>query len=192
MKSLALFVLRTTFGGLQAGHGAQKAFGAFGGPGFEGTTGWLASMGIQPAQPAAAAAVASELGGGVLTTAGFLYPIGPLLTLGSMAVATIKVHNLHKGHPIWVTENGAELPVLNMAVAISLALAGPGNISLDKLFGTELPRWTVFPGLAIAAAAIAYTLRDEIAAMQQQGGPQEISSQDSTQIKQGTEAAPTA
>ena len=37
MLNLALLTLRLTTGGLLAGHGAQKLFGAFGGPGLEGT-----------------------------------------------------------------------------------------------------------------------------------------------------------
>ncbi|MGH2517536.1 MAG: DoxX family protein, partial [Ktedonobacterales bacterium] len=50
MEDLALLVLRTTFGGFLAGHGAQKLFGWFGGPGRKGTAGWLESLGLKPGQ----------------------------------------------------------------------------------------------------------------------------------------------
>src|SRR4051812_23192217 len=122
-SDLGQLVLRLAVGGLLAGHGAQKLFGWFGGPGMEGTSGWLASIGYQPAKPWAALAGLSEFGGGALTALGLLHPLGPIATLGAMAVATIDVHG---GKPVWATEGGAELPITNMAAATALALSGPG------------------------------------------------------------------
>jgi putative oxidoreductase len=157
MKDLGLLILRLTFGGLLAGHGGQKLFGWFAGPGFKGTTGWLESMGIRPGQPWAALAGGSEFGGGVLTALGFLNPIGPLATMGAMGMATAKVH---AGKPIWVTSGGAELPVLNMAVAIALSLLQPGKYSLDNALHLSLPRRLILiPGLILTAGAIAYGMK---------------------------------
>ncbi len=48
MIDLGLLVLRLVTGGLLAGHGSQKAFGAFGGYGPEGTAGWLEALGLKP------------------------------------------------------------------------------------------------------------------------------------------------
>jgi putative oxidoreductase len=142
--NLAMLVLRVVLGGLLAGHGAQKAFGAFNGPGLEGTSGWLKSLGMRPGRPWAVLASLGEFGGGVLTVLGFLNPLGPLGITGSMAIATTKAH---WGRPIFVTEGGAELPVTNMAITTALILNGPGKYSLDRALGIRLPRWLAPLGL---------------------------------------------
>ncbi|SRR5579884_514320 len=137
VADVGLLLLRLVVGGLLAGHGSQKLFGWFSGPGLKGTAGMVESMGFKPGPPWAAAASASEFGGGMLTATGLLHPLGPIGTLGSMFVAATKVH---WGKPIWVTKGGAELPVINMAVALALTLTGPGRFSLDRLLGIRLPR----------------------------------------------------
>jgi len=158
MTSLALLVLRLTVGGLLAGHGAQKLFGWFGGHGIEGTEGWLASMGMRPARQWALGAGFSEFFGGVLTAIGFLNPIGPILAIGAMVMASVKVH---LGRPIWVSEGGAELPVTNIAAASALILAGPGALSADALLGVRVPRRIVIPAMVGIAAAVAYAQQPE-------------------------------
>lgn len=160
MIDVALLVLRATLGGFLAGHGAQKLFGAFEGPGITGTTGWLESMGLKPGKIWALAASGSEFGGGVLMMLGLLNPIGPIASLGSMGMATTKVH---WGKPIWVTQGGAELPITNIAVATALSLAGPGKYSLDNALGIHLPRWVIIPGTALAAAGVAYGVKSSMA-----------------------------
>ncbi|MFL5733781.1 MAG: DoxX family protein [Chloroflexia bacterium] len=156
MRNFALLLVRLTVGGLLAGHGAQKLFGWFGGHGLEGTSGWMESMGLRPGKPWALLAGLSEFGGGVLTLLGFLNPLGSLGITGAMGMAIGKAH---WGKPIWVTSGGAELPVINIAVALALGLSGPGDISVDRLLGIKLPRRLVLvPGLILAAASVAYGL----------------------------------
>jgi len=145
-------LLIVAVGGLLAGHGSQKLFGWFEGPGLKGTAGWLESLGLTPGTPWATAASVSEFGGGVLTTLGFLHPLGPLGTMGAMIMATVKAH---WGKPIWVSKGGAELPVINMATALALTLTGPGRFSLDHVFGIRLPRALVFAVTAVEAATLA-------------------------------------
>jgi putative oxidoreductase len=150
MSDLGLLILRLAVGGLLAGHGSQKLFGWFSGPGLKGIAGWLESMGLTPGTFWATAASASEFGGGVLTTLGFLHPLGPLGTMGAMIMATAKAH---WGKPIWGTKGGAELPVINMASALALTLTGPGRFSLDHVLGIRLPR-----ALVVAIAIIEATM----------------------------------
>lgn len=80
---------------------------------------------------------------------GLLWPLGPLTAMAPMGMAVGKVH---WGRPIWVTEGGAELPVTNMAIAASLAMTGPGRISLDRLLRLRTP-WplTVLTAVGVAA-----------------------------------------
>jgi putative oxidoreductase len=140
MKDLGLLVMRVVTGGLLAGHGAQKLFGWYGGPGVEGTTGMMEKMGMRPGRFWAHVAGASEFFGGVFTALGLMHPLGPILTLGPMGVAIRKVH---WGKPIWVTHGGAELPVINVAAATALLVAGPGMFSFDTIFRTRLS-WKMF------------------------------------------------
>ena len=138
MLDLALFIIRLATGGLLAGHGAQKLFGSFGGHGLQGTAGWLESTGLKPGKAWALMAGSGEFGGGLLTLLVLGGPISSTATLSTMAMATAKGH---WGKPIWVTEGGAELPLVYGVTATALALTGPGAISLDNLLGIRVPRW---------------------------------------------------
>lgn len=152
-NSLAMLILRSILGSLLAGHGAQKLFGWFNGPGLEGTSGFLETLGLRPGRPWAYLAGLSELGGGVLMALGFLNPLGPLGVIASMAMATKTAHTIK---PIFVTEGGAELPVTNMAAALSIIINGPGKYSLDRAFGTNLPAWVAPLGLVAIVLSVIY------------------------------------
>jgi putative oxidoreductase len=134
----APFIVRLAQGSLMAGHGAQKLFGSFGGPGLEGTSGFMEMLGMRPGRPWAYLAGFSEFGGGLLTALGLLNPLGPLGIIASMSMATRKAH---WGKPIWVTEGGAELPLLNIAVSTALMIREPDRYSLDRALGIRLPAW---------------------------------------------------
>jgi putative oxidoreductase len=184
MTSIALLILRATVGSLLAGHGAQKLFGAFEGPGFQGTTGWLESMGLKPGRFWAWLAGTSEFLGGLLTAVGALNPIGPLLALGSMLMATLKVH---RGKPIWVTAGGAELPVTNMAAVTAIAIAGPGRLSVDGLLGTRLSRWLFIPGVVAVVAAVAIAAQSSDEAMAAEETAEETVEEAGAELQAGPE-----
>lgn len=147
MLDAALLVLRGVSGGLLAGHGAQKVFGAFEGPGPEGTRGMAEKLRLQPAHIWGHAAGLSELAGGGLTALGALSPIGPLTALAPMVMATRLVH---WNKPVWAAKGGPELPLVNMAAFAALALSGPGRFSVDGALGIRVPRWIG----ALAAAGV--------------------------------------
>jgi putative oxidoreductase len=147
-------IVRIAQGSLMAGHGAQKLFGSFGGPGLEGTSGFMEMLGMRPGRPWAYLAGLSEFGGGVLTALGLFNPLGPLGVIGSMAMATRKAH---WGKPIWVTEGGAELPVLNIAISTALMIREPDAFSLDRLLGIRLPRWVGPVGLVAIILTVLYS-----------------------------------
>lgn len=157
MKDLGLLVLRLVHGGLLAGHGAQKLVGAFEGPGPQGTAGMMESLGLTPGHYWGRAAGLAE-SSGALTALGFLHPLGPIGTISAMAMATAKVH---AGKPIWVSAGGAELPAINMAIAASQLLTGPGKLSFDALFGIRLPKTFVALAMLGAAGAVAYGINSK-------------------------------
>jgi putative oxidoreductase len=51
---------------------------------------------------------------------------------------------------VWATENGFELPLTYLVVALTVAATGPGAYSLDAVLGTALPT-AVAVALGVAA-----------------------------------------
>jgi putative oxidoreductase len=153
MKDFGLLILRLVGGGLMAGHGAQKLFGWFGGGGIKDTAGMMEHMNLKPPEPWAILAGSTEFGGGVLTALGAINPVGPIATISAMEMATAKAH---WGKPVWSTKGGAELPLTNIAIALAVALIGPGKYSVDNALGLRLPRRLLLvPGLLLAGAGVA-------------------------------------
>lgn len=153
MKSdLGIVALRVVTGGLIAGHGAQKMFGSFDGPGPEKTASMMEHLGLRPGKQWGMAAALSEFAGGTLTALGLGGPLGPISMLSAMTMAATTAH---WGKPIWATKGGAELPATNAAVAIALAMTGPGRLSVDQLLGLKVPRWVVVETVLTAAGTIA-------------------------------------
>lgn len=130
MTDLGLLIIRLVFGLTFAAHGTQKLFGWFGGYGLAGTGGWLESIGLKPGKLMAAMAGVSELGGGLLLALGLWTPIGALLMVAAMLVAIVKVHG---AHGYWITNNGFEYCAAIIAVAVGIALTGPGAYTLTAL-----------------------------------------------------------
>jgi putative oxidoreductase len=120
----------------------------------EGTSGFMEMLGMRPGRPWAYLAGLSEFGGGVLTALGLFNPLGPLGVIGAMSMATRKAH---WGKPIWVTEGGAELPVLNIAISTALMIREPDRYSLDRVLGIRLPRWVGLVGLVGVILTVLYT-----------------------------------
>ncbi|MGH6690832.1 MAG: DoxX family protein [Gammaproteobacteria bacterium] len=146
--SAGLLVARLVFGLVLSAHGAQKLFGWFGGYGLAATGGFFEQLGFRPGRLFAALASVSEVVAGLLIATGFLGPVGPALVVAGMIVAAVTVH---WGHGFFATTNGIELPLLYGAMAVVLALMGPGLLSLDAVLGFEV-LWS--PAFAAAALAV--------------------------------------
>jgi putative oxidoreductase len=121
--AVGLLVIRLVVGLTFAGHGAQKLFGWFGGYGLKGTGGWLDSIGIKPGVLFALLAGLGELAGGLLFAIGVWTPLAALLIAVTMLVAIFTVHGKNG---FWVTSNGIEYNLILLAVAVGIALIGPG------------------------------------------------------------------
>ena len=152
MRNLGLLLLRVTSGLVLAAHGYPKLFGGPGkkphpliagamgtnypaafersGPGF---VAGLEKMGVPYPQLAATASGLAELGGGIALATGFMTrPVG-LVVAFNMGVAIRKAH--------WKVgfygQGGYELAFLLGSAALSLALTGPGDIAIDRLFSSK-------------------------------------------------------
>ncbi|TKC16398.1 DoxX family protein [Robertmurraya kyonggiensis] len=130
MVDIGLLLIRLVIGILFIGHGAQKLFGWFGGNGLEGTGGWFESVGIKPGYTMALLAGLVEVLGGVLFAVGLLTPIAGIMIAATMVVSIAKVHG---GNGVWAQANGYEYNLTLLAVAIGIALIGPGQYALDSL-----------------------------------------------------------
>ncbi|WML53252.1 DoxX family protein [Neobacillus sp. PS3-12] len=130
MINIGLFIIRVVIGVLFIGHGAQKLFGWFGGYGLKGTGGWFESIGMKPGVTMALLAGLAEFIGGLLFALGLLTPLAGILIAGTMLMAIIKVH---APNGLWATANGYEYNLTLLAVAIGIALIGPGQYALDAL-----------------------------------------------------------
>jgi putative oxidoreductase len=148
MLDLGLLVLRLVSGVTLAVHGYPKLFGGPGkqphpflartmgpnyptaversGPGFAAG---LQRMGVPYPQLAAQASGWTELAGGAALAAGFMTRPIALAAAFNMAVATWKAHWKNG----FYGQGGFEFPLLLGSTALTLALTGPGAISVDSL-----------------------------------------------------------
>ncbi|WP_342615546.1 DoxX family protein [Peribacillus frigoritolerans] len=129
MINIGLLIIRLVIGLLFIGHGAQKLFGWFGGHGLKGTGGWFESIGMKPGVTMALFAGLAELIGGLLFALGLLTPLAGIMIAGTMIMAIVKVH---APNGLWSTANGYEYNLTLLAVAIGIALVGPGQYALDS------------------------------------------------------------
>lgn len=124
-----LLIIRLVFGLTFAAHGTQKLFGWFGGYGLAGTGGWMESLGLKPGKFHAAVAGLGELVGGLLMALGLGLPVAAFLYVATMLVAIVKVH----GKAGYLAQGGYEYNLAIIAVAVGLALAGPGAYTILAL-----------------------------------------------------------
>ena len=126
LKSLeprALSLLRIMAGFTFSLHGFQKLFGLFGGLGGHG------EMAVFPSLFWIAGLLES-FGGPLILLGLFTRPVA-FLVCGEMAMAYFRQHS---PRGFWPIVNGGELAVLYAFIFLYLAVAGPGPISLDRLF----------------------------------------------------------
>lgn len=149
--AIALLVLRVALGLIVAAHGSQKLFGWFGGGGFVRTGEFMTRQGFRPAWLWALLGGLGEFGGGVLLAAGLLSPLAGAAVFAAMLMAVLKFH-WSKG--FWSMKGGYEYPLVLAILGALLALTGPGNYSLDALFGFALATPLVWTVLVLAALVV--------------------------------------
>jgi len=149
--SIALLVLRLVVGLTLAVHGTQKLFGWFAGPGLTRLMQGFEKQGFKPVWLWVSFVILGEVGGGLSVALGFLTPLGAAGIFGVMFMATFKTH---WKNGFIVSKGGYEYTLVLMTVSIALGLIGPGNYSLDALFGIVLPEALLFGALAVAALLV--------------------------------------
>jgi putative oxidoreductase len=165
----ALALIRIVVGLLFMGHGAQKLFGWFGGHGVSGTAGWLRSLGLPAATGLTLFVGLCEFLGGLGLALGLLTPFAALAITAVMlgAIATV-----HWSQGLWVTNNGFEYPLVLLAIAVAVGLAGPGSYALDPYLGLQWPYQPIYlVGLLLELIGLAalLALRERQPAAQQAG-----------------------
>lgn len=144
---VALLVLRTAVGVVFVAHGWNHVFG---GGRLAGTGRWFASLGMRPGHLHAVVASAVEVGAGVLLVLGLLTPLAGAGVVGTMVVAWV-INHARNGFFVFRPGEGYEYVMVLVAVGLTLAGAGPGRISLDRIIGIEDPGWT---GLLVGAGGV--------------------------------------
>ena len=149
MRSLGLFLLRLVFGSMIALHGFPKLFGGPGrrvspqaervlGGGFRSAMehGGLANMtamaermGVPAPPQLAAASAAAQFFGGLALILGWRTRLASLLLIADTAV-TLRTRHWEQG--IMGAEDGAEESLLSLGALLTLFVAGPGKLSLDR------------------------------------------------------------
>ncbi len=120
-----LAVLRVITGIVFAVHGYQKFFMM----GLDETAGFFGSLGIPMAELAAPLIATLELAGGIAVALGLLTrPIALLLVFDLLGAIAL----VHAKNGFFVPR-GIEFVLTLMTAALTLALAGPGSASVDRM-----------------------------------------------------------
>jgi putative oxidoreductase len=154
-------------GGVVLAHGLIKvgwpiSMGQRGMAAVRGAASWFGSLGFWPPMFWALVAIVAEIGGGLLMILGLGGPIGPGLVFGDMVIVTIVAH-LPAG--FWAGGGkqmaGWEFPVPITAGALSVALIGNGEWSLDGALNLAFPDWLtpVWIGLMILGDVVLLAIR---------------------------------
>jgi putative oxidoreductase len=140
--NLAMVIVRVAVGLTLAAHGINKLKGGLG-----GTAGWFDSIGMRPGKLHAWLAAGGEIAAGLFLAAGLLTSFAALGFVGLMIVAGVTVH-FKNG--FFIIKEGWEYVFVLAIVAITVAMLGPGEWSLDDAIGIA-DDLDGFVGLAISA-----------------------------------------
>ncbi len=140
-SDVALLFIRVVIGLTMAAHGVNKA------KGLAGTAGWFDSIGMRPGRVHARLAAGGEIAAGVFLAAGLLTSFAALGFVGLMTVAW---YTSHRDKGFFIIKEGWEYVMVLAVVAITIAMLGPGEYSIDDALGIA-DDLDGYVGLAISA-----------------------------------------
>ncbi|MDH3046769.1 DoxX family protein [Gordonia alkanivorans] len=135
-------MIRIAVGLTFAAHGFNKFFG---GGRIPGTGRWFDSIGMRPGRMQALLAASTEVVAGLLLAAGLLTSFA---AAGVVAVMLVAACTVHRDGGFFVNGNGWEYNMILAAMAVGVAITGPGGLSVDHLLGSA-PLFDSWWGLVI-------------------------------------------
>jgi len=130
----ALLFVRVAIGLTVAAHGIPKL------KNLAGTAGWFDSIGMRPGAVHARAAGGGEVLAGVFLAAGLLTPFA---AFGVVALMVVAGWTSHRDNGFFIIREGWEYTFVLAVIAITIAMLGSGEISIDRVLGidTDLDGW---------------------------------------------------
>jgi putative oxidoreductase len=148
----AILMVRCSVGLVFLVHGANKFVGK---GGIVGTGRWFEGLGLRPGIVHAWLAALTEAGVGIALLLGILFPLSCTAAVSLMTVASLTDH---RGKGFFVFRGGWEYAALIAVISTSLALSGPGRISVDRTLHWTLggPAWASVCALFGAVVGCAF------------------------------------
>ncbi|MDV2478339.1 DoxX family protein [Rhodococcus zopfii] len=147
---VALLLVRLVLGATMIAHGVNHWVG---GGRIAGTARWFSGLGLRNGTLQAWTSVVVEIGAGVLVILGLLTPLACAAVISVMLVAGLLAH---RPNGFFVFKEGYEYVLVLGVVALALALAGPGEISIDSAADIAIVGWAgggIALGVGVAATA---------------------------------------
>lgn len=135
VTDVAPTLLRLVVGATMIAHGLNHWLG---GGRIAGTARWFAGLGLRNGVLQAWASVCTEVGAGVLLILGFGTPLACAAVIAVMLVAGLLAH---RANGFFVFKEGYEYVLVLAVVALALAFAGPGRLSIDHAAGITVTGW---------------------------------------------------